>query len=36
MFLAGAILILLATTLLVGNFVADILLAVSDPRIQYD
>jgi peptide/nickel transport system permease protein len=36
MFLAGAILIILAATLLVGNFLADILLAVSDPRIQYD
>lgn len=36
MFLAGSILMILALTLLVGNLVADIILAWSDPRIQYD
>jgi peptide/nickel transport system permease protein len=35
-FLAGTILLMLATMLLIGNFLADILLAWSDPRIQYD
>lgn len=34
MFLAGTILLILALTLLVGNLIADILLAWSDPRIQ--
>ena len=36
MFLAGTVLMALALTLLVGNFLADIVLAWSDPRIQYD
>ena len=36
MFLAGAVLMILAVTLLIGNVVADIILAWSDPRIQYD
>jgi len=36
MFLAGTILMILAATLLVGNFMADLLLAWSDPRIRYD
>ena len=36
MFLAGTVLMILALTLLVGNVIADILLAWSDPRIQYD
>lgn len=36
MFLAGTILMILAVTLLVGNFIADLLLAWSDPRIRYD
>lgn len=36
MFLAGTVLMILAVTLLIGNLVADILLAWSDPRIQYD
>jgi len=36
MFLAGTILLILALTLLIGNFIADLLLAWSDPRIQYD
>ena len=35
MFLAGTILLILAVTLLVGNFIADLMLAWSDPRIQY-
>ncbi len=35
MFLAGTVLMMLALTLLVGNLLADILLAWSDPRIQY-
>ena len=36
MFLAGTILMILALTLLVGNFVADLLLMWSDPRIKFD
>jgi peptide/nickel transport system permease protein len=36
MFLAGTILMILAVTLLVGNFIADLLLAWSDPRIRLD
>lgn len=36
MFLAGAILLLLATFLLIGNLLADILLAWLDPRIRYE
>lgn len=36
MYLAGTIILILAATLLVGNFLADILLAWSDPRIRYD
>lgn len=34
MFLAGAILMMLAVTLLIGNVLADLLLAWSDPRIR--
>ena len=30
------ILMILAVTLLIGNFIADLLLAWSDPRIQFD
>jgi len=36
MFLAGTVLMILAVILLIGNLVADILLARSDPRIQYE
>ena len=36
MFLAGTILMILAVTLLVGNFIADLLLMWSDPRIKFD
>lgn len=36
MHLAGAFLLLSATFLLVGNLVADILLAILDPRIRYE
>ncbi len=36
MFMAGTILMILAIILLVGNLIADILLAWSDPRIQYE
>lgn len=36
MYMAGTILMILALTLLIGNLLADILLAWSDPRIQYD
>jgi len=36
MFLAGAFLLLSATFLLVGNLLADILLAWLDPRIRYE
>ncbi len=34
MFVAGAILMLLTTLLIIGNFLADLLLAWSDPRIR--
>lgn len=34
MYLAGAILMLMAVALVVGNFIADLLLAWSDPRIR--
>ena len=36
MFLAGTVLMILAVTLLIGNFLADLLLALSDPRIQIE
>ena len=36
MFLAGAFLLLSATFLLLGNLLADILLAWLDPRIRYE
>ena len=36
MYLAGTVLMILAVTLLIGNFVADLLLTWSDPRIKYD
>jgi peptide/nickel transport system permease protein len=36
MYLAGSFLLLLSTVLVVGNFMADILLAWVDPRIRYD
>lgn len=36
MFLAGTVLLILAVILLIGNFFADLLLAWSDPRIQYE
>ena len=36
MYLAGSIILVLAVILLVGNLLADILLAWSDPRIRYD
>jgi len=36
MYLAGTILFMLAVLLVLGNLMADILLAVSDPRIRYD
>jgi len=35
MYLAGTILLIFAVILLVGNFIADLLLAWSDPRIRY-
>ena len=35
MYLAGAILMLMAVTLLIGNVIADLLLAWSDPRIRH-
>ena len=34
MFVAGGILMLLTTLLIIGNFLADLLLAWSDPRIK--
>lgn len=36
MYMAGTILMILALTLLIGNLIADLLLAWSDPRIQYE
>lgn len=36
MFLAGTFLMFLATMLVIGNFIADILLAVVDPRIRFE
>jgi peptide/nickel transport system permease protein len=36
MYLAGAIVMLLATMTVVGTIVSDILLALADPRIRYD
>ncbi|WP_226782400.1 ABC transporter permease [Oceaniglobus trochenteri] len=34
MYLAGTVLMILAVTLLIGNIIADILLAISDPRVR--
>jgi peptide/nickel transport system permease protein len=36
MYLAGTFLMFLATMLVVGNFLADLLLAMVDPRIRYE
>ena len=36
MYLAGTFLMLLAILLLLGNLLADILLALADPRIRFD
>ncbi len=36
MYLAGTILMFLAMMLVIGNFLADMLLAIVDPRIRYD
>jgi len=36
MYLAGTVLLFQCILLLVGNLVADIILAVVDPRIQYN
>jgi peptide/nickel transport system permease protein len=36
MYLAGAILLLMVLLLLIGNFLADVALALVDPRIRYD
>ena len=36
MFLAGTFLMFLAGMLVLGNFLADILLAIVDPRIRYE
>ena len=35
-FLAGAILILIAVTVMVGNLISDVILAWLDPRVRYD
>jgi peptide/nickel transport system permease protein len=35
-FLSGAILILIAITVMVGNLISDVLLAWLDPRVRYD
>ena len=35
-FLAGAILILIAITVMVGNLISDVMLAWLDPRVRYD
>jgi peptide/nickel transport system permease protein len=36
MYLAGALILMLSTLLLVGNLLADIALAAADPRIRYE
>jgi len=36
MYLAGAIIMLLATMTLIGTLLSDILLAAIDPRIKYE
>ncbi|MBX3052814.1 MAG: ABC transporter permease [Caldilineaceae bacterium] len=36
MFLAGTFLVMLAAMLVIGNFLADMLLAIVDPRIRYE
>jgi len=36
MYLAGSFLLMLAVTLVIGNLIADILLAQIDPRVRYD
>jgi peptide/nickel transport system permease protein len=36
MYLAGTLLMLMSFMLLVGNLIADIALAIADPRIRYD
>ncbi len=36
MYLAGTMLVLIALLLVIGNFLADILLALLDPRVRYD
>jgi peptide/nickel transport system permease protein len=36
MYLAGTILFVMSVLLIIGNLLADIMLAVSDPRIRYD
>ena len=35
-FLAGAILILIAITVMIGNLISDVMLAWLDPRVRYD
>jgi peptide/nickel transport system permease protein len=34
-FLAGAILILIAITVMIGNLISDVMLAWLDPRVRY-
>lgn len=36
MYLAGAILVLIAVTVMVGNLISDVMLAWLDPRVRYD
>jgi len=36
MYLAGSFLLLVAVVLVIGNLLADILLAWVDPRVRYD
>jgi peptide/nickel transport system permease protein len=36
MYLAGSFLLMLAVTLVIGNLLADVLLAQVDPRVRYD
>jgi peptide/nickel transport system permease protein len=36
MFLAGTFLMFLAAMLVIGNFIADLLLAIVDPRIRFE
>jgi len=36
MYLAGSFLMMLSVTLVIGNLLSDILLALVDPRVSYE